>query len=225
MQVEIYSDVVCPWCYIGERRFRRALERYAGRDGVVAIFRPYQLDPGAPAGAVPLREYLAGRFGAAAEAMMARVGDVARGEGIEIDWERAQAANTFTAHRLLQLALAEYGPETQLDLADALFAAHFCEGGDVSDHGLLTDLAAAAGMDRARVAAYLASGEGEEATRQAIERAVRTGVRAVPTFVFQGRWMVQGARSVETFLTALERVGAELAREGSAAGAPGDAWP
>jgi len=221
MRVEIYSDIVCPWCYVGARRFQRALTQYARAADVEVIHRPYQLHPDAPTQAIPLESYLHDRFGAAAPSMMARVGGVAREEGIEIDWSRALSVNTLEAHRLLRLAETEYGPAAQGDVAEALFAAHFCHGGDVSDHALLTDLAVSAGLDRARVTRYLESGEGVDDTRYEIDQARRLGVRAVPTYVFEGRWQVQGAQSADAFLQALERVGEQLAAE-AARGEPDD---
>ncbi|HEX7120655.1 MAG TPA: DsbA family oxidoreductase [Longimicrobiales bacterium] len=218
MKVEIYSDVVCPWCYIGERRFRRALAAYPGADRVEVVYRSYQLDPDAPAEAVPLMEYLRKRFGASVDGMLARVTENAAGEGIEMAWDRAQAVNTLTAHRVLRLAEQEYGADVQRALAERLFEAHFSRGSDVSDHELLAELAESVGMDRARVQAYLASGAGEEETRREIEQARRLGVTAVPTFVFEGRWAVQGAQPASTFLQALEEVAKQMAGAGAASG-------
>lgn len=208
MQVEIYSDVVCPWCYIGERRFARALAGFPGAGDVRVAFRPYQLDPDAPAEAVPLSAYLQRRFGPGAAAMQAQVSAAARAEGIEIDWERALAANTRTAHRLMRLAGRAYGEAVQRALAGRLFALHFTRGGDVSDAEQLADAAAEVGMDRARAAEYLASGEGEEALEAEFEAARRLGIRAVPTFVFDGRFAVQGAQPPEALRGALERAAA-----------------
>src|SRR5690606_20979544 len=169
MKVEIYSDVACPWCYIGERRFARALAAYSGADRVEVVFRSYQLDPGAPAEAVPTKEYLRRRFGDRVDEMLDRVSSNARGEGIVMDWDRALSVNTLTAHRLLRLAEHEYGADVQGALAEKLFAAHFTEGGDVSDHELLTSLAESVGMDPERVRTYLATGEGEAETTAEIE--------------------------------------------------------
>src|SRR5687767_13003626 len=103
MKVEIYSDVVCPWCYIGEKRFERALAAYPGAEAVEVIFRAYQLDPAAPPRAIPLRRYLERRFGAPADGMTKQVSAAAAGEGIEIDWDRALAVSTRQAHRLMGL--------------------------------------------------------------------------------------------------------------------------
>src|SRR5690606_3791511 len=126
--------------------------------------------------------------------------------------------NTFTAHRLLRLAEREYGAPVQRALAEKLFASHFSEGGDVSDHELLTSLAESVGMDPERVRTYLATGEGEAETRVEIEEARRLGITAVPTFVFEGKWAVQGAQPASMFLQALEQVAAEIARDRAATG-------
>ena len=117
MKVEIYSDVVCPWCYIGERRFARALAAFGGGD-VEVVFRPFQLDPAAPTAAEPIARYLERRFGARAGSMLGSVSAAAAAEGITMDWDRALAANTRTAHRLLGLAEREYGAGTQRALAE-----------------------------------------------------------------------------------------------------------
>lgn len=216
MKVEIYADIVCPWCYIGERRFERALAEFPGGADVEVVYRPYQLDPGAPETARPLAEYLDARFGAAAGAMRARVTEVAAGEGITIDWDRALSVNTRTAHRLLRLAAREYGPAVQRSLMEALFAAHFTHGGDVGDHARLTALASSVGMDADRVAAYLASNEGAEALAAEFEDARARGVRAVPTFVFDGRYVVEGGQPTAVFLDVLRQVGERLDRGGAA---------
>ena len=213
MKIEIYSDIACPWCYIGEHRLARALAAYPKAGEVEVVFRSYQLDPTAPPEPRPLRQYLEQRFGPAATEMTARVSDVARGEGLELDWDRALSVNTLTAHRLLHLAEQEYGPATQRELARKLFEAHFSQGGDVSDHDLLTELAASVGMDAARVRAYLDSGEGLDETRYEIHQAQRLGIRSVPTFVIEGKYAIQGAQPASVFLRALEQVAARLEEE------------
>ena len=210
MKVEIYSDVVCPWCYIGEKRFEKALEAFDGRGDVEVVFRAYQLDPSTPSRPEPLREALQRKFGARASAMTQQVGRAAAGEGIDLNWDEAISNNTFTAHRLLRMALAEHGPEVQRALADRMFDAHFTRGMDIGDQGTLASLAVEAGLDEARVTAFLASGEGEEDTRRELEEARALGISAVPTFVFEGKYGVPGAQDPELFLQVLQQVAQEL---------------
>lgn len=211
MLVEVYSDIACPWCYVGKRRFERALAAFPGGDEVEVVYRPYQLDPSTPEKAEPLSDRLALKFGREQlPAMHARLNDIGGAEGISFDFENALSANTFTGHRLLWHALEEYGRDTQAVLKERLLKAYFGEGADVGDRALLTDLAAEAGLDRDRTAAFLASDEGLAEVRQAIDEAREIGVTAVPTFVFQGKWAVQGAQETETFLQVLEQVKQEI---------------
>lgn len=206
MKIEIYADVACPWCYIGERRLARAMAAFPGERDIEVIFRPYQLDPGAPEIATPIARYLARRFGRPVDEMLARVKTVAAGEGITIDWDRVLAVNTRTALRLVRLAERELGAGMQRALMERLFEEHFTRGGDIADHGQLTDLAASVGMDAERVRTYLASSEGEPELRAEIDEARARGVQAVPTFVFDGQYVVEGAQPASTFLQVLEEV-------------------
>ena len=206
MKVEIYSDIVCPWCYIGERRFARALADFPEGEQVEVVFRPYQLDPSAPMEAVSHDEYLTKRYGRSVAEMHGHVEAAGAGEGITFEWERALAANTLTAHRLLQLAEREYGTVVQRALIERLFALHFTRGGNIADVEQLADEAAAVGIDRARSRAYLDSDEGLSGLQAELEAARELGIRAVPTYVFDGKWAVQGAQPVENFREALARV-------------------
>lgn len=206
MKVEIYSDIVCPWCYIGERRFARALSGFPHADDVEIVFRPFQLDPGAPTAAVPTAQHLAARYGARAEAMMQNVTQVGASEGITFRFDRALAVNTRTAHRLLRLAEREHGPAVQRALAERLFDAYFTQGADIGDQAQLVALAASAGMDAERARAYLASGEGDAELGAELEEARALGVQAVPTFVFDGQYVVEGGQPASVFLQVLEEV-------------------
>ncbi|GAA2740144.1 MULTISPECIES: DsbA family oxidoreductase [Kitasatospora] len=217
MKVEIYSDIACPWCYLGKRRFEQALERFEGRDGVEVVYRPYQLVPDAPEQARPHREWLAERYGPQSVAMDARIADLGRAEGIAYDFDAAVEVNTLLAHRLLHLALTEYGPAVQGALKERLLRAHFSEGVDVGDRGALTELAAAVGVDRDRAAAYLAGDEGTAEVRAELAAGRELGISAVPTFVFEGRWAVQGGQEADTFLTVLRQVAAETGTDVPAA--------
>jgi len=219
MKVEVYSDIACPWCYIGKHRFERALSAFPGAADVEVVYRPYQLDPGAPSVASSHRAYLDSRYGPGSAQMDARVAKLGLDEGIQFDFDNALHVNTLTGHRLLRLADAEYGPAVQVALKEKLFAARFAEGGDVGDRAQLTELAVAVGMDRERVAGYLDSREGTEEVLAQIALAQELGVSSVPTFVFEGQWAVSGAQESSTFLRVLEQVAAET-KESSA---PGDA--
>ena len=206
MKVDIYSDVACPWCYIGQARFERALADFANAVDVEVRYRAYQLDPGAPMRAEPMLEYLARRFGARARAMATHVIELGRAEGLVMDYERGLSVNTLNAHRLLALAEREQGVAVQRALVRRLFAAHFAEGRDVGDPRVLTDLAAGVGMDAEPVRAYLESDAGTREVREEIAAAQRLGVTAVPTYVFDDKYVVEGAQPPELFLQALNTV-------------------
>lgn len=141
--------------------------------------------------------------------MAMRVTDAAAEDGIAMDFERALAANTFGAHRLLRLAEVEHGAEVQRAVAEGLFRAHFSEGADIGDAAVLAGVAEAAGMSRERVRDYLATDEGAEEVRTELDHGHDLGITAVPTFVFDGRYAVQGAQPVKTFAQVLERAYAE----------------
>ncbi|MFC8453955.1 DsbA family oxidoreductase [Kitasatospora sp. NPDC057223] len=213
MKVEIYSDIACPWCYIGKRRFEQALATFDGRADVEVVYRPYQLVPDAPETATPHRAWLTERYGPKSVEMDARVTELGAAEGITYDFDTALHANTFLGHRLLHLAEQEYGPAVQGALKEALLKAHFSDGADIGDRAALTGIAVAAGLDRPRVTAYLAGEEGAEEVRAQLDEARALGISAVPTFVFEGRWAVQGGQESETFLRVLEQVAAETAAE------------
>ncbi|WP_034089183.1 DsbA family oxidoreductase [Streptacidiphilus albus] len=205
MKVEIYSDIACPWCYIGKRRFERALAAFPRAEQVEVVYKPYQLVPEAPAEAVPHRAWLAERYGPQSRAMDDRVAALGRSEGITYDFDTALHVNTLHAHRLLWLAATEYPLSVQHDLKERLLAAHFAEGVDVGDFAALTGTAVAAGLDRARVEAFLPSDEGLAEVRAELAEARALGITAVPTFVFDGSWAVQGAQETSAFLQALEQ--------------------
>jgi predicted DsbA family dithiol-disulfide isomerase len=208
VKVEVYSDIACPWCYIGKHRFEQALGEFAGAADVDVVYRPYQLDPDAPTEARSHREYLDERYGPRSAQLDAGVARIGATVGIDFDFDAALHVNTFDGHRLLGLALREYGARTQADLEEKLLAARFAHGGNVGDHEQLTRLAAEVGMDRQRVRDYLASDEGRQETAAELAHARARGISSVPTFVFEGKWAVAGAREVETFRDVLNQVAA-----------------
>ena len=200
MQIEIWSDVVCPWCYIGKRRLERALGEFEHADEVEVTWRSFQLNPDAPAQAVPTLDYLAQRFGPQAQAMTGRVAEMGQGEGLNLDFASSLTVNTLEAHRMLHLA-------ADLGIGDAakerLLRAHFSEGADVSDPDTLTRLMTEAGADEARVREVLAGTEYADEVQADIDLARRLGANGVPFFVIDRTYGISGAQAPETFLHAL----------------------
>ena len=201
MKIEIWSDVVCPWCYIGKRRLERALTEFEHADQVAIAWRSFQLNPEAPRGeAVPTGEYLARRFGPQAAQMTARVAEIAKGEGLEFDTSRALSVNTLDAHRLLHLA-------ADLGMADAakerLLHAHFMEGADLSDPDTLVALMQEAGADPDRARGVLDGDDYSGDVLSDISEAQALGATGVPFFVIDRKYGISGAQPAETFLQAL----------------------
>jgi predicted DsbA family dithiol-disulfide isomerase len=209
MKVEIYSDVACPWCYIGKTRFERALAAFPGARDVDVSYRPYQLNPKTPEQAQPLYDYYDSLFGPGFRDKHSQVGDAAEAEGLDFRFDHALAVNTFTAHRLMWLTERDYGAAVQRDLKAALLRAYFTDGGNVGDHDQLVDIAASVGVDPDKARGWLAGDEGIAETRAEIDHARQLGIQAVPTFVFEGKYAVQGAQEASTFLRVLEQVAAE----------------
>ncbi|MFD7449037.1 DsbA family oxidoreductase [Kitasatospora sp. NPDC059827] len=225
MRVEIWSDINCPWCYIGKARFEKALAAFPHRDEVEVVHRSFELDPNAPSAARPLIPLLAAKYGLSleqAEAAEARIAENARGEGLPYLDEGRDAANSFDMHRLLHFA-AEHG--RQAELLDALYRANFAEERSAFDPGRLVELAVGAGLDGGAAAAVLADPEAyAEAVHEDEATASAMGATGVPFFVLDRRLGVSGAQPAETFAMALEqawesRVPAPLVQ----VGAPGDA--
>jgi predicted DsbA family dithiol-disulfide isomerase len=206
--VEIYSDVVCPWCFIGKRRFEEALAGHPAADDFEVVFRPFQLDPTAPSEPTPVLDAYARKFGGPAEAVriVHHLTEVAAGSGLTFHLEEALRANTFDAHRLLEHALDTEGPAVQRDVKERLLEAYFINGENIADHPTLVRLAGAAGLDEARVATLLAGDEGGDELRARLQQAYELGVTAVPTFVFDERWSVPGAQEVDVFRRVLDRM-------------------
>ncbi|MEV4179600.1 DsbA family oxidoreductase [Nonomuraea sp. NPDC049709] len=197
MKVEIFSDVVCPWCYIGHARFARAADRFRAKGGTIEVtMRPFQLNPDAPAeGGGSLIPELERKFGPDARQMVERVVSAAAGEGLKLDYDKAVNAGTFEAHRLIEVAS---GQGLGLEMAERLFRAYFTEGRNVADAGVLAELAAEVGVHD--------SGEGAEQVREQLARARSLGVSGVPLFLFEGKYAVSGAQPEDAFAAAIDEV-------------------
>jgi predicted DsbA family dithiol-disulfide isomerase len=214
--VDVWSDVVCPWCYIGKRRFERAIEQLEGEIDVDVRYRPYQLDPTAsPGTSRPVFEAYVKKFGGPEQARMIidRVTETAAADGLELRMDRALRANTLLAHRLLWWAEQPGSPISQTDLKERLLQAYFVDGRDVGDPDTLADLSAELGVDRDEVTGFLESDEGRSEVRALLGHAGELGINAVPTFVVNGQWAIPGAQDPETFVNVLRRLGEKTAAE------------
>jgi predicted DsbA family dithiol-disulfide isomerase len=222
MKVEIWSDVVCPWCHVGLARFEEAVRRLGWDDQDIQItYRPFELDPRVPAEGVDLGDYLKAKFGPAAsiKAIEGRVDEAGAEVGIAFDWAGVRRVNTFDAHRLLEWALATAGPATQVQLERRLMRAYFEEVGDVAGHESLATLAAEVGLDVDDALAVLASDRFGEEVRAGEREARELEIHAVPTFVIERRLAIPGAQDPETFVTMLARMRTRLDDELSEAAA------
>ncbi|MBG0560556.1 DsbA family oxidoreductase [Actinoplanes aureus] len=203
MDIQVWSDVVCPWCYIGKRRLEKALEEFDGTATVT--YRAYQLNPAPVPEPLPLKEAMAAKFGgpAQAEQMFAQVTAIAATDGLTLDFDSAIAANTFAAHRLIAWGATL---ERQADVLDALQRAHFTDGIDIGSIPALAGVAASIGLDEADARAYLESEAGTTAVQTDLNEARELGITSVPTFVVDGKYAIQGAQEPSTLLAAFEEI-------------------
>jgi predicted DsbA family dithiol-disulfide isomerase len=206
VNVQIWSDIVCPWCYIGKRRIETALTEFEHAEEVDVVWRSFQLDPSAP----PKREgdmveHLARKYGISRDEAIAnrqRLTDLAAAEGLDFQLDRTTAGNTFDAHRVLHLA-AERG--VQDAVKERFMRAYFTEGRAIGDPAVLAELAGEAGLDPAEVAEVLRSSAHGDAVLADQQQAARIGISGVPFFVVDDRYGVSGAQPVDVLLQVLRR--------------------
>jgi predicted DsbA family dithiol-disulfide isomerase len=212
LTVEIWSDVVCPWCYVGKRRFEKALATFEHRDEVELTWRSFQLDPHAPREREgSSAEHLAGKYGMSveqAEETNAQMTALAASEGLEYHLDRTRGGNTFDAHRLIHLGAAR---GIQDAVKEHLMRGYFTEGAAVGDHETLVRLGADAGLDPEEARATLESDAFADDVRVDEELARRMGIRGVPYFVLNRRFGVSGAQPAEILAQAFERARQEAA--------------
>lgn len=219
IQVEIWSDVVCPWCYIGKRRFEEAVTELEGEVEFDVVYRPYQLDPTASPGASqPVFEAYSRKFGGPqqAQAVIDRVTEAAAGDGLSFRMDRAVRANTLLAHRLLWLAEQPDSPVPQDDLKERLLRAYFVDGLNIGDPDTLAECAAEVGFDRDEMIAFLESDRGRAEVADYLDDAMDAGISAVPTFVINGQWAIPGAQDAETFVNVIRRLNDKMVAEAAA---------
>ena len=217
LTIDIVSDVVCPWCYLGEKRLEQALAEEAGP--IVVRWRPYQLDPTIPEGGLDRAEYMAKKFGKSGR--LQSVHDNLTRLGAEVGLPFAfdkitRSPNTLDAHRLIRWATSA---GVQSRVVDRLFEAYFVEGRDIGDRVVLTEIAAECGLDADLVERLLAEGADSEVVRQEVEQAQAMGLSGVPFFIFAGRLGVPGAQEPSALRQAMaeaRQAMAESAREAPA---------
>ena len=205
MEIEIWSDVVCPWCYIGKRRFEAAMADYGAEFEIT--WRSFELNPHANKRVQGnLDHILAKKYGVSVErarAMMDRVVEEASAVGLRFDFDRAISGNTFDAHRLIHFAADRAG-----EMSERLMSAYFCDGRDITSHDDLAALAAEVGLDEGSAYEALATGAFADAVRQDEATARARGIHSVPTFLINGSYPIPGAQPVETFRAVFDQLAA-----------------
>jgi len=218
MRVEIWSDVVCPWCYIGKRRFEEALGQFEHSDDIEVVWRSFELDPNAPAVQTePHAERIARKYGvsmAQVEAMNARLIGEARKDGLDFHLAESKGGNTFDAHRLIHFA-AERGRGGEMK--ERLMRAYFTEGVAIGERGELVRLAIEVGLEEPEVKAMLSSDAFAGAVRADEARAREFGISGVPFFAIDERYGISGAQPAELILEALRQAYGEAALAPAAA--------
>lgn len=201
MRIDVFSDVVCPWCFVGKRRLEQALDAAKIADAEVH-WHAFQLNADLPPEGMDRRQYLEAKFGPGAmERIHARLDEAGKSAGIDFQLDKIERSpNTLDAHRLLWLAGTQ---GRQGALKEALLRAYFLEGRDVGDRAVLADIAARVGMD-GDIPAWLASDAGIREVREDLMQAARFQISGVPFFIFEGRLALSGAQPPEVFLQALD---------------------
>jgi len=205
MQIDIISDTICPWCFIGKRRFERALSMRP-QSNLEIRWLPFQLNPTMPSNGMERRQYLAAKFGGAerAERQYDRLRETGLEEGIPFAFEDiGSTPNTIDSHRLIYFSQS-YGK--QAAVVEALFQAYFFQGEDLGDIDVLSDIGAAAGLKRDSVSRYLASKEDRAHIVELDEKMRRLGISGVPCFIVEDRYAISGAQSPEIFHQIFELV-------------------
>lgn len=216
INIDIVSDAVCPWCFIGKRRLEAALDLAQGEFDVFVGWRPFQLNPDMPAGGADRKSYLAAKFGGPdrADRMYQSVREAGASAGIAFRFEDIQRTpSTIDAHRLIGVS-GRAG--VQDAVVEALFRAYFLEGRDIGDRAVLAGIAADAGLDPKVVGQYLAGTEDVERVRKEDETARRMGIQGVPCFIFNRKYAVSGAQEPEVLLQVMRRVKQEQDSEPAA---------
>ena len=212
ISIDVVSDVICPWCFLGKRRLDKALEQLDGLEVEVA-WRPFMLDPTIPPDGLDRRAYLADKFGEdRLESLHDPLVEAGKEDGVPYRFEAiTRTPNTLDAHRLIRWS---HLSGRQHAMAERLFMAYWNEGKDIGDHQVLADAAAAEGMERAQVLADLAGDKDKDTVLREIQMAQQMGVTGVPTFIVGRRYGVVGAQGADVIADAIRKAAVEqLARK------------
>ena len=204
-ELSVVSDAICPWCYVGKRRLEQAFALMNGAPRPRVTWRPFELNPQMPKAGIDRREYRMRKFGSWERSLQLDAQLIAVGKSVSIEFRydlMKRTPNTFDAHRLIWLA-GQVG--VQDAMVETLFRAYFSEGRNIGDASVLAELAAEAGIERARAEALLAGTEGSAEVAGDEEVAMRAGLSGVPTFVLDGRVLFSGAQSPEAIARALSQ--------------------
>jgi predicted DsbA family dithiol-disulfide isomerase len=205
MRIDIISDVVCPWCFIGKRRLEKALALRPEVEPQIT-WRPFQLNPDMPEDGMPRAEYIASKFGDGnhSRRIHQTIAEAGATVGIDFAFDRIRRSpNTRNAHRLIRFATRQGVADL---VVDRLFRGYFLEGRDIGDLGALAEIAAESGIDRGEVRAFLASRSEREEIMAEDRNARRLGINAVPCYIFAGQYAVSGAQEPEFFLPVFDLV-------------------
>lgn len=201
--IDIFSDVICPWCYLGKANLERAVAALPESERPQIRLLPYELNPSTPAEGVNRREYLEAKYGRSIDAAERRLESMGREAGIEFRFDAAaRIPNTFHAHRLI-LHASSLGREKEM--VDALFYAYFTEGRDIGQAEVLEEIAERAGLERAQVRTVLSGDAGSEEVRMLENQAREIGISGVPFFIIDSRYGVSGAQTAEVFSEILKK--------------------
>lgn len=212
LRIDVWSDIACPWCYVGKRRLETALRDFPHADDVKVVWHSFELDPGAPKEQDPKvshAERLAKKYGMSvqqAKLNSDRLRDIAKGEGLSFDFDHIRSGNMFDAHRLVHLGKAR---GKQHEVKERFMKGYLEEGALMSDHGTLLRLAIEAGLDEGEVADVLASDQFAADVRADERDARELGISGVPCFVLDGKFAVSGAQPAQVMLSALQQAWSE----------------
>ncbi len=218
MKLEIYSDIICPWCYIGKVRLDKALKTLGDKVNFKVVWRPFELNPSMPAEGMDRKEYRTCKFGSWERSleMDKDITAKAAADGLTFNLDKlTRTPNTFNGHRLLWFAekstpktgIQEETRESIQDvIAEILFQRYFCQAADIGDINVLTEVAVEAGLDKAEIQAFLLSDQGVAEVKEEAQRGIRLGISGVPAFVLEGDVIASGAQTPEHFIELLTRV-------------------